>query len=191
VPRHLAGDTDGKPLFRISVVRTEGVEVYNDMPLASWGEDAVNALVDFRESEKRARFHDVPFFIDTLPDEARLPHVEATLLDLLRVAHEIGEWVPLPQMQMFYDLQDVASLGTYMLYGKDVLWRDMTRLDAGLTLAGLILPELAERGLKRFIGRLHVPGDDPSARIAAADRGLVDEDHMLVEGVAPRIEVTP
>jgi hypothetical protein len=191
VPRHLAGDTDGNPLFRLSVMRTEGVQVYNDMLLSSWGEDAVAELVDFREPEDRSSFHDVPFFIDELPDEAPLPHVEATLLDLLRVAHEIGEWVPLPQVQMFYDLQDVASLGMYMLYGKDVLWRDMTRLDAGLTLAGLILPELAERGAKRFIGRLHVPGDDPSARIVAADKGLLDEDHMLVEGVAPRLEVSP
>ena len=191
VPRHLAGETDGKPLFRLSVVRTEGVQVYNDMTLSSWGGDAVGQLVDFRESKERSSFHDVPLFIDEPPDPAPLPHVEATLLDLLRVAHEIGEWVPLPQLQLFYDLQDVASLGTYMLYGKDVLWRDMTRLDAGLTLAGLILPELAERGAKRFIGRLQVPGDDPSARIMAADKGLVDEDHMLVEGVAPRLEVTP
>jgi hypothetical protein len=190
VPRHLAGDTDGGPLFRLTVVRTKGVRVYNDMTLSSWGEDAVKQLVDFRE-RVAGSFHDVPFFIDELPDPAPLQDVEATLWDLLRVAHEIGEWVPLPQVQMFYDLQDVASLGTYMLYGKDVLWRDMSRLDAGLTLAGLILPELAERGVKRFIGRLHVPGDDPAARIVAADEALLDEDHMLVEGIAPRTEVAP
>jgi hypothetical protein len=189
VARHLAGETDGGPLFRLSVVRTEGVTVYNDMTLSSWGESAVAQLVDFREEV--VSFHDVPFFIEAPPDPAPLRDVPATVWDLLRVAHEIGEWVPLPQVQMFYDLQDVASLGTYMLYGKDVLWRDMTRLDAGLTLAGLILPELAERGAKRFIGRLHMPGDDPAARVTAADAALLDEDHMLAEGIAPRLEVAP
>jgi hypothetical protein len=187
VPRTRAGDTDGKALFRLTVVRTAEVTVINDMKLDDWGRAAVDQVLEYRE--RKASFDAVPFTVESHDGTVTsIPDVEADAWYMLRVAHDIGSFVPLPQLQMFYDLEDVGSLGTYLLFGKNVFWEDMTRLDAGITLAGLILPELAERGVKRLFGRLHVPGGDPTARIRSADAALLDEDRMLAEGLAPRFE---
>lgn len=194
VPEPTEDVDDEHPCIRLSVKRTAGVRVQLDTALASWGADQLGRVVEYREEV--AHFDDVPLFLhddnDVYGEPRPLDQKPATLWDILTVAMTLGEFVPLPAVEVLYDLRDLAGLATYALYGRDVMGEEMTALDAALTLGGFLVPEVGERavkGLARAARRLRTIGDDPFARLVAAGEALTSADEQLLRELAGRAAV--
>ena len=200
-----AGEADGPP-FRLTIVRTKGVRVFIDDIFSSWGDDSITELIEFRE--RVAPFEDVPLAIepDGEPSAAKgIPTRDATARDILAAADEIAQWVPIPTLQTAYDVLDVGSLATFLIWRTDVrglagsvVFGDepepMTWMDFWITLGGLVLPEMAERGAKRLwkrVARVRMAGADPFARLVAADSAVVAEDALAVVEIETRMETAP
>lgn len=200
-----AGEGEGPP-FRLTIVRTKGVRVFIDDIFSSWGDDSITELIEFRE--RVAPFEDVPLAIEPdgeLSAAKGIPTRDATARDILAAADEIAQWVPNPTLQMAYDVLDVGSLATFLIWRTDVrglagsvVFGDepepMTWMDFWITLGGLVLPEMAERGAKRLwkrVARVRMAGADPFARLVAADSAVVAEDALAVVEIETRMETAP
>jgi hypothetical protein len=186
------------PCIRLAVVRTEGVEVFLDNALGSWCEKELDRIVEYRE-EVVKYFDDVPLFLDdgNEPVNRRpLPNPPSTIGDMVNVALTLayygGMLVPIPTVQMMYDLEDALSLFTYICYGRDVWGEEMTALDAAFTIGGFIVPEIGERAVKRLARtakRLRTVGDDPFSRLVQSGEVLTSSDAEFILDLSMRTDV--
>lgn len=160
--------TPGLPLFRLSVVRTAGVSVSAGLLVGPRGAEQIAEVLDYREQV--VDFDDVPAAIlddgASLP-ASRLPSRTLTAEELADVVQLAIGLVPWPPCQVVSDLTDYATILRYLYDGKDLLGRDMGRLDFALTCAGILLPEVLERVAKQ-VARVVTAGDEPATRIGQA-----------------------
>ncbi len=184
-------DTDPlEPVVRLSVKRTAGVHVFVDQALAEHREAIANRTIEYHEEV--LAFEDVPVVLDDSNDVSRradLPIRPATVGEVLTIAYQLGEFIPLAPVEAFYDMRDLASVGTYLLYGEDIAGEEMTAVDAALTVGGFILPEVGERavkGLVRGVRRLRTIGDDPFSRLVAAGEAVEPHDAGFLDALGER-----
>jgi len=185
-------DTDPlRPVVRLSVRRTKPVRVFIDTSMTDWGEEDLENVIEYHEAV--VGLHDVPLSMSDENDvynESILPDREATLWDILTVSYALGEFIPIGPVEAFYDMRDLASVGTYLVYGTDVAGEEITAVDAALTVGGLLLPEVGERvvkGLVKGARRLRTMGDDPFSRLVATGEALEPQDASLANELAGRI----
>ena len=185
-------DTDPlRPVVRVSVRRTKAVQVFIDTSMTDWGEEDLESVIEYHEAV--VGFHDVPFSINDENDvynESTLLDREATLWDILTVSYALGEFIPVGPVETFYDMRDLGSVGTYLVYGTDVAGEEITAVDAALTVGGLVLPEVGERvvkGLVKGARRLRTIGDDPFSRLVATGDALDPQDATLADELAGRL----
>ncbi|MFG3679863.1 hypothetical protein ACGF5H_07085 [Micromonospora chalcea] len=185
----LAGRTGRR--FRLSVIRTPGVSVRAGLFFGPEGAAQIGEVVDFREQEV-ADLAAVPVAIvdhgatlraGSLPPRAVTP---TEIADLTVTAIGLLPW---PPAQVVADLNDYATILRYLYDGKDLLGRDMTRLDLALTCGGVLLPEVLEV-VARKAAHLVTAGDFPARRLAAAfaavePAGLAAATEAVAREVAP------
>jgi hypothetical protein len=179
------------PWFRLTVLRTAGVQVYVDQALSDLGREDLEAIVDYRE--KVVPFCDVPFALGS--DAAELHQVPSVtpagrspLADLVAAAEQalvaiandpallfdgtimvIG-FIPNPVCEIATTAYDVSTLLTYAVWGEDPFGRPMTRWEAMLTAGGVLLP-VSGAALRKAADTLRGvarPGGSVAPRLADA-----------------------
>jgi hypothetical protein len=175
------------PFFRLTVIRTDAVQVHADMLFGPKGSLQLAGVVEFRELVVKS-FDRVPTAI--VDDGEHVP--PATLPCRALTTEEIADvlitgigLLPWPPAQVFADLNDYADILAYLAVGTDRLGREMGRVEFAVTLAGLLLPEVLEGVLKR-VSRFVTAGDSPARRITAALEATAPA--RITAAVAPLVE---
>jgi hypothetical protein len=159
----------GGPFFRLTVIRTDAVRVNADLLFSPLGAEDLADVLEYRELVVPS-LDEVPVAIldhgDAIP-VAALPCRPLTLEEISELIITGIGLLPWPPAQVIADLEDYATIISYLTLGTDPFGEEMGRVEFAVTLAGVLLPEVLERILKR-VSRLIVVGDEPAVRIAKA-----------------------
>jgi len=172
------------PFFRLTVIHTCSVRVNADLLFGPAWSKLLAKIIDFRELVVPT-IADVPVAIvddgDSVP-VAALSCRELTWEEIADIVVTGIGLLPWPPAQVFSDLNDYADILAYLAVGTDRLGREMGRVEFAVTVAGLLLPEVLERVLKRA-AKLVTVGDSPAKRITAALEAVAPQ--KITASIAP------
>jgi hypothetical protein len=186
--------SDG-PVFQVTVVRTKTVRVFLDKAVGEAGTSDLTGIVRYREEV--VDFADVPLELtaDRLPPVVDLPIRDATATELLHVVDTVGQFIPVPAVQVMYNLRDLGTVASYVLTGKDLYGEPMSGLAAAITLGGVLVPPVLEKvgGTLLAAGRrVLCRGEVPLPRLIRAVQEDVPVDAELAAIIRAKLPpVTP